>query len=437
MNQSSAHHPDHEPELQPVKFFNVPAPTGKNRVREFFSEPYRPFFLLGWTISLIGIALWPLFFLDMVSYPARAHAFLMIQGFFGSFAVGFLWTAFPHMLEVPGPGPIRLAVGLTLIAAGTILHLIGAHLVAHLLFLCLLGLVAQFAAARFPARRDLPPPSFVLVLSGFVLGAVGTLFVALGEAGVELGFFYRLGRLFLLEIFFLFLVMGIAAFLAPRFLKQPSRQSLPDSRTPTPAWKRQAALAGATGAILLVGACLQATGMVRTGALAIAAPLTAYVLYQVPIWRRLKSRDWMADGLRLGLIFALASPWTRLLFPYERIATAHLLLLGGFGLLTWVISTRVSCGHGGFGHLFRTRMKPLGVVVMLYAVSLAIRLTGEVATRFWMPSLVTSALLLLAAHLAWGRFVLPKIFFPKEDDPEPTMPPLRFPAPDPRWTPRS
>lgn len=426
---------------QSIRLSIAPPSPQRHSGAQFWADPFRPFFLLGWTISLISLLVWPLFFAGLIDFPARSHSFLMIQGFFAAFAVGFLWTALPRMLEVPGPGLRRIVAGLILIAGNTVLHLSGFHFLGHVCFLGVLGLIAEFGLSRFPARRDLPPPSFVLVVGGLLLGGVGTVLVALGEAGVKLGYFYGLGRLLLMEVFLLFLVLGVAAFLAPRFLRLPSKQSLPDSRTPSKAWKLQALLAGIAGGIVLAGAAIQAGGWIRLGSLLIALSLTAYLLYQVPLWRGLQTRTWMANGLRVALLCSLAAPWTRFVWPEARIAAVHLLLLGGFGLLTLIVGTRVVFGHSGYSHLFKTRLSPVGVIVGLYMASLVVRLAGEVATGIWAPLLFLSALLLLAAHVTWGWLAIPKIFLPRDDDASASAPtpsfPIRFPVTGPNTIPKS
>ncbi len=58
------------------------------------SEPYRLLFPAGILASVIGVSLWPLLYAGWLAYySGEAHARLMIQGFVGAFAIGFLSTA--------------------------------------------------------------------------------------------------------------------------------------------------------------------------------------------------------------------------------------------------------------------------------------------------------------------------------------------------------
>ena len=46
--------------------------------------------------------MWPLLYAGWLGfYPSEAHARLMVEGFVGGFAVGFITTAFPKMIGAP------------------------------------------------------------------------------------------------------------------------------------------------------------------------------------------------------------------------------------------------------------------------------------------------------------------------------------------------
>jgi uncharacterized protein involved in response to NO len=394
----------------PIRLFaDAPKPR-VTRYQHLLSDPFRLFFVIGWVAGFIGLILWPLFFLGWAPYPVRTHAFLMIQGFFAAFAAGFLWTALPRMIEVRSVQPKLLLSGLALAAGLTVAHLAGLHLIGHLLFLGLIGAMIGFAAVRFPLRRDLPPPSFVLVAMGMASAIAGTCVVALGNYGWITGAWYSLGHLLFMEVFLLFLVMGVAAFLAPRFLGHRSRQAMPESLKPSAAWKKQAGLAAGAGVVVLLGAFLQAFEAVRSGAFLMAVAITAYVLYQVPIHKRSASpSNWLGHGLRVALFFSILAPWFRFMFPEARLASTHLLLLGGFGLLTLVIGTRVTFGHSGYEHLFRARLPSVGVITCFYAAAMIARVAAELSAVVWRPALVVSVVLVLGAHLVWGYIALPKL----------------------------
>jgi hypothetical protein len=333
----------------------------------------------------------------------------MVQGFFALFAAGFLWTAMPAMLEVPRPGLSWKLSGLGLGFANLVAHVSGFPRIGHLLFLGLIGLLVGFAIRRFPARRDLPPPSFVLVAIGLASSLVGTALLLATEFGLSDPFFYQLGKLLLTQNFLLFLVMGVAAFLAPRFLGQKARIGFPGSRTPDETWKKHARFAGLTAGVILIGTCFQAYGQTRIGAFLTAVPMSIHIFYHVGIWRPTPPHNFLAIGMRIALTCSIAAPWMLVIWPQGRLAAAHLLLLGGFGLLTLIVGIRVTFGHGGYDHLFQTRLNSVGVVVGLYLIALLSRLAGEFLPGSWKSLLFVSATSIILAHLLWAIIVIPKM----------------------------
>ena len=66
------------------------------------AEPYRWFFPLAVLIGIAAVLLWPAFYQHWIDYqPKTSHARLMIQGFIGGFAFGFLGSTDSHAI---GPG---------------------------------------------------------------------------------------------------------------------------------------------------------------------------------------------------------------------------------------------------------------------------------------------------------------------------------------------
>jgi len=64
-------------------------------------EPFRIFFVIGFLAGLAGVLIWHLYHTKMISqFSGVMHARFQIQGFLGSFAVGFLLTAIPRLLGV-------------------------------------------------------------------------------------------------------------------------------------------------------------------------------------------------------------------------------------------------------------------------------------------------------------------------------------------------
>ena len=127
-------------------------------------EPFRIFFPAGVVAGIIGVALWPLHFLGVVSYyPGQAHVRLMAYGFFGAFIFGFLGTALPRMLSARPLGfrNVMMLAGFYSWVVGTFSF--GKILWGDVLLLVLLLFFLGLVVTRADSRKDTPPPGFVLV----------------------------------------------------------------------------------------------------------------------------------------------------------------------------------------------------------------------------------------------------------------------------------
>ena len=118
--------------------------------------------------------LWPLFVWHAIEfYPAQAHVRLMIEGFMGSFIIGFLGTAGPRLLDASPLIAAETCALFILQMVSAFLHLVQRQTAGDILFLIVLLVFVGMMAKRAGARNDLPPPSFVLVLFGLVNAIAG------------------------------------------------------------------------------------------------------------------------------------------------------------------------------------------------------------------------------------------------------------------------
>jgi uncharacterized protein involved in response to NO len=119
-------------------------------------------------------------------------------------------------------------------------------------------------------------------------------------------------------------------------------------------------------------------------------------------------------GRALGAWAMWASGWLVLgglvlaaLVPSRAIAFHHLVFIGGFGLLTMSIGTRVVTGHGRYPVHDESRiLHP--VVVALVGLALVLRVAGDFAPgpARWLGG---SAALWILAWLGWAIGALPRI----------------------------
>ena len=375
-------------------------------------EPFRLLFPLGTLIGIIGVALWPLYVWKVLpDYPGIMHSRVMIMGFLTSFVVGFLGTAFPRLLDVPRiRGPLTLGFAF-LIAGASIAHLVGATLVGDIVFTSALAMLVATLVLRFPQRKDVPPPAFVLVgfglASGIAGGAVQIIAALRPEILPDLA--YPLGRMLLHQGFLLFPIMGIGAFLLPRFFGLPNRQNFPESLSLPPGWIPRASFAATCGLVVLAGFVLEAKGYVRAGMAARAAGLLVYFLREVPIHQAKFSGGSLALGLRLAMLSIPLGYILMAIWPEHSYSFIHIVVISGFSLLTFIVASRVVYGHSGQAEKFQARLKPVLALIALIMLAMLTRVSAD-----WMPAIRLShyayaGVSWIAGVIVWMWSVLPGV----------------------------
>lgn len=379
-------------------------------------EPFRLFFPLALFVGISGVILWPLYFTGVHAfYPGVMHARFMVEGFMGGFVFGFLGTAGPRLTGTPplSPREFRLVLGLYL--AAFLGHVAERPWLGDTLFLILLAVFATLLGRRFLTSANRPPPGFVLVGVGFLCAFLGTLGVLAGETGLAAPWPWLpvLGGVLLNEIWILFLILGVGSFLFPRILQiSPAR---PGPGKP-PGWNRRAALALASGAAILslcvLDAFVDAPRLTALGRFLIAA---TYFISQIGALRGQAPRVTITRCLYLGMALVLLGLLFPAAWPLQRVAGLHVVFVGGFGMITITVATRVVLGHCGFGALFGKTLPALGGAALLFVAGMALRVGGDFVLPWRGGTLTLAALLWMAGALLWGWSVLPKVRFPDPD----------------------
>lgn len=367
-------------------------------------EPYRVLFPLGVVLGVIGVLLWPLHVWGPLPYPREAHANLMVQGFLASFILGFLGTALPRLLETaPLRLPATLALGLTL-GLAALAHLGGNPAWGHGAFLLLLTVLLGAGRRQFMRRKDLPPPSFVLVLLGILSALAGSALLlaeSLSSHGLTdpLG---SLGRRLLQQGFPLLPILGVGPFLLPRILGLPDTQVFPTSKVPPSGWMRRACLAGLVGLAVLASLAVEAFGYWRLGFGLRAVACLAYLGHTLPLHRSTRAGGSIDLAVRLGLVSLPLGYLSMALFPAWQITLVHTVFLSGFSLLIFGAAARVVLGHSGQSRLFRLRLRSIQAIIWIVLAALVTRLVAD-----WMPAIRLShyayaAILWAAAASVWA-----------------------------------
>jgi uncharacterized protein involved in response to NO len=372
----------------------------------FFSpiEPYRALFPIGWSFALLGASVWPLAALGWLPYPGTLHLTLMMQGFEQSFVLGFLLTAMPAFTHGPRADLREIGAAVLSMAVFGAAALAGLPALAQGAFLLSLVVIAFAAWRRIPGNPRKPPEEFWFVGFGLLLGFLGgcwLLALALGR-GPALPFRFA-ERLISLGMV-LSLVMGVGSLLVPTFAGIADPLSIRGVAKPHERRGRRA-LYLALIAALAAAFALELLGAPRWG---MALRATTVSVIGLLVWKitRLPRRD--APGIALWSAgwLMMAGLWAATLWPAHVIAALHLTFLGGFGLVTLGIATRVTVAHGKQPIERERRLLDLWLLLPLLA-ALAFRLRAEWAPEHATHALAGSALFWMAAWLLWGARALP------------------------------
>lgn len=384
-------------EADPKELHSVPGPGYWRMVGE--GEPFRLLFPVGVFLGILGAALWPIHVLGFSAYPALSHSRIMIEGFLASFVMGFLGTAMPRMLDA---SPLALsetvAFAVALVATG-LLHFFGLGIWGDGLFLATLGFFVCALLQRFLRRRDMPPPSFVLVAMGLASGLLGTVLqIAAARLSPAMTLF---GRLLLHQGFLFLPVMGVGAFMFPRFVGLPNRQDFPESRTPPPGWLTKAAWAAMAGCLVWAGYLIEAVGDPRTGIALRAVMVAVYLSSQVPFQQARIGKSSLALGLCLALVSILLGHALMAVFPGRMVSWLHVVFITGFGMLALIVACRVVYGHGGHSEKFQALVKPVLVLIGLVILAMLTRVAADWMPESRMRHLSYAALAWIAGAVVW------------------------------------
>lgn len=382
-------------------------------------EPFRLLFPVGTLIGIAGVLMWPLHFWGITKpYPGQHHARVMIEGFLTAFVLGFLGTALPRLLGIPKIRAAESACYATSLCIVALLHATGhTHWGDALFFFTLLTFILALALRAAIFRQDVPPPAFVLVLLGIASALFGSAvaFIAtfLPDTSAWLTTF---AKLLLYQGFLLFPVMGIGAFLLPRFFGLPNRQSFPESLSLPPFWSHRAAFALFCGLVAMLGFTLEAAGLPRPGNALRALAVLGYFAKELPIHRAQFGGGSLALCLRVALAAISLAFVSMAIWPNHIFSLLHILFISGFSLLTFVVASRVILGHSGQSQKFRATLRPVLVMAGLVLLAAITRVTAD-----WMPAVRTShyayaAIAWTIGVSLWAFFVLPSV---RQADPDP------------------
>ncbi len=364
----------------------------------FCDEPFRVFFPLGILWGVIGVSHWLWYYAGMTeTYSCNYHALVQIQGFEAAFAVGFVMTALPRFMDVPGARPWELLLGAGLLVWSAFeLHLEN-WILSELGFLALILHVCTFALRRFLKRRDDPPIEFIFVTFGLLHAIAGGLLILHPLPG-----FAKLGQRTVQQGMLLSFIMGIGPYLGPRLLA-PSRPRVQESSA------HRLALYTFAGLALMLSFWVESGPSEQLGKLLRALVVSAHLLWTIPIFRPPANPLWHLRFLWLSFWCVICGLWLAGFFPDYEIAALHVTFIGGFTLLTLTIATRVVVAHCGFDRLWEKNLKSVLTFGCFFLAALLARVASDLFVERYFGLLHNAAGLWLIGVIAWAIVFLPKM----------------------------
>ena len=249
----------------------------------------------------------------------------------------------------------------------------------------------------------------MLVGLAFVSALAGTALQLAGRRWELSPSLELLARLLAYHGFVLLPILGAGGFLLPRFLGRGTRRETSGAGEPSRAWSRSAAVARGTGILILGTYLLEAFGWSRAAGTLRALLVIGYLAFEMPLerlrWNWCGVRWYLAAGLVSIPIGILAATW----LPGMRLTMSHLELLGGFGLITTGIATRVVFGHSGAGEKLDRFHPVLAIAAFLMLFGMVGRIVSDYLPDIQTTHYIYAAVCWIAGLGVWAVAVLPRV----------------------------
>ncbi len=368
------------------------------------SEPYRVFFPLGILASILGVALWPLFYGGVIStWPLEAHARLMVMGFGGCFVVGFLGTAGPRVVGSFPWTRFEVITHTTLVLVAITLLMLGQIPAADTITgFWLAGVLCSLIARMLIGRKDVPPPGFPVALLGIVGACIASFALAIHSVVRLSPFWFAFWRLMLFQGFLWLPILGVAPYLLPRFFGRSSPHSFDESQAIPKRWWRPFMISLFAGLLIVYSFEIEARGLLRPGMWLRAAVVGASIAFSVPGWIGWGGVNAVGRGLRWVVPCALAGWVAAGWFTPLRIGLLHGMFIGATGLIMIGVATRVTLGHGGRHDRLQSPLRWFHAVWVLLLLVAATRITPEFVPKIRVSHYIYAAAFWTITMVFWA-----------------------------------
>lgn len=374
-------------------------------------DPFRLFFPLGALLATAGVIPWAAGIFAHTSYPRDLHRILMIDGFLLSFVAGFLMTAITRFTGTRFATKWEIAGVLIAILIANMGALFPSQAVSFLFSAIAVLQIALFAFRRFRKKTVNPPYTFIFIGVGlffWLVGNLGLFFVAIELPIPEapLGIFNDLfsnGAI-------MSLVLGVGGRLLPGILgweeiviSQRQRYEKKESYlnvVPRDVWIAMFLFVASflVHPILPLRWCYLLRGLV-----ALYFAIAYWRIHHFPKTKSYLTWSLWVCAWCLVLGYFLPAVWSE-----GAVHALHLNFVGGFSLITLLISMRVTFAHGEAGTGIEKTFSWIAICAGLICIAAVTRVTAILWPAIYLDHLAYAAVTWLLGLIAWGWIVFGK-----------------------------
>jgi uncharacterized protein involved in response to NO len=372
-------------------------------------DPYRMFFPLGILIGLVGVSVWPMLAMGWISYPNPLwHIDLLLQGFLFAFILGFLLTALPRFSRTSPITTFELGFFLIFFVAGNLATFMNIFSIGRICFWINLTFLLIFAIRRFLRRQANPPPEFVFVGVGLLLGWIAAWIRFDTWMPWPLGISELVGRRLISEGMVLMLVLGVAGKLVPMFFGFSKANPLVALGNAASVRGKLLFNGGIVFALLVSFLMEHALGWIQV-ALYLRAGVASFVFFAtMKIHRKPLEKGMLVQVMRWSNWAVWLALWGAAIHPQYRVEVLHVLFIGGFGMMILGIATRVIVSHGNYPAEYEKNSFALGVAGWILFAALMVRSVSSLMGEKYFFMLGLAGSLWMLGLVLWGIFFVPK-----------------------------
>lgn len=353
-------------------------------------EPYRILFPIGVLFALFGVGIWLRggAFQDYAIW-AGIHSQIMVGAFLFAFAAGFLMTAVPKMTASFPARPFEIWVAAVLVLGNAFFALKGLSEIFFASAFISISFLLAFFFRRFLARTKSPPKFFPFVIMGLFSGLLGSFLLATGWRG---DFWPALGKSLYFEGMILFLILGIGSRLIPVISGRGAPVEHGNAVT------RNLML----GSLVFLSYGLHAGGIILAAGLLKFSTVFLIAAVNWKLFARINTPSKLAHGMRGSGIMVLAGLLLSGLYPAYAVHWMHLTYIGGFGLMTFTVASRVTLAHGSYDLGIEARSRILWIAGSLILLASLTRVAAPFAGVGYPSHIFYAALTWTVAVSLWA-----------------------------------